>query len=111
MAACVTVVHAASPNVKVKNFARCFILKLTGVTDAELELAGATVELIMVNRDAGVQPQRAEFGKCQAQAEAPVVVVIAKKPKRLRRNGADVVKRRDPHAQSVVFFKDGNAVF
>jgi len=92
-------------------FVRRVILKLTGVTDTELELAGTAVVLIMMYGHTIVQPQRAEVRNVQTEAQAPVVVKIAGEGIRLRADGAGIVKEGNAHANAVFLFQNGYAVF
>ena len=57
-------------------FAKRIILKWTRKANAELEPAGGTVVLIVMDGDAIFKPQRAEFGDVDVQTQAPVVIPI-----------------------------------
>ena len=79
--------------------------------DAELELAGAAVELVVRYRDAVVEPDRAD-GQIQADADAPVVVKDAgAKAVRLLADTANVKEHGEAHTNTVLLLENGNAVF
>src|SRR5665213_2982463 len=105
-------VTAARATLAGKNlFGKSFILKFAGIADAELELAAAAVEVVMVDGNAVVQPQRAEMRDVQPQAQPPVVAETGSKRISGGVHRADVVERSHADAGAIVFFKNGNAVF
>src|SRR5690242_20314753 len=57
-------------------FAIRIILERTLPADAELEPAGVAIIPVVVNGETIFQPQRAEFGDVDVQAQAPVIVKI-----------------------------------
>src|SRR5258706_12866318 len=72
----------------------------------KLEVAGAAVEPVMMERNAVIEPQRANR-QVHPHTDAPVVAIIVDvKLIRLRSYCADVVEESEPQA-----FDDGNTVF
>src|ERR1041384_3328369 len=88
-----------------------FSSKLPRIADTELEAPGAAAVLIVMNRDAVIQPERTDR-QVQPQAKAPVVAVTAEiEIVGFRQDVADVVEHRDAHADTLLFLDDGDAVF
>src|SRR5258708_3729132 len=81
---------------KLRDFVKQDIIsKLPRITYAELETAGAAVELIVMKGDAIIQPQRAD-GQVKAQTKAPVVVQIVQvEVVRPCRHVANIVEERE----------------
>jgi hypothetical protein len=99
--------QAAESNLGIGNI----ISEPPGVSHAKLELAVAGVELVMMNWNSVIQADRSN-GKVQAQTNAPVIAKIIQRPIiRIGGNIADVVEDGKAHADSVLLFDDGDAVF
>src|SRR5262249_16290660 len=96
------------------NFASIHIsdpLKVPMVADAKLKAAATIIVFVRGNRDAVIQPQRAD-GQVQTQAQAPVVVinagvkVLRVKTVSVTINHAGVIEHSKPQP-----LNNGNAVF
>src|ERR1039458_9341402 len=76
----------------------------------ELELPGAAVELVMADRNAVVEPQRAD-GEVEAYAQTPVVTESAQvEVVGFASHTADVVEQREAHANTMLLLEDRDAV-
>src|SRR5580698_4273218 len=92
-------------------FTETFILKWMLVPGAKLELARGTIKLIMLDGNAVVDTQRPNPGDIQANAQAPVAVIISAEAPGPGAHGTGVNESRQAQAHSAGLFNNRQAVF